>query len=344
MLFVGTIGGFAAQYLNSPMPFLIGGLATTAAATIYITQKYDRKIPFPQHVRWGCMAIIGVMIGTSFDSTLLDILPKMWLSLLAMIIFVLLIQRLGYWFFRYFGRYDRPTATFAAMPGGLLESIAMGVQAGGDVRLLSVHHFSRIILVAVIVPIAILIWSGEPVGSGAGQSFSPTGGSAADVVFILVLATTGVAIGRIARLPVYHILGPLLVSTTVHGLGWLDISTPGWLLAAAQLIIGVGLGVTFSGISVRMIMRSFGLGVVFVLCALSIGLAFAGFVSRYFQLPIEDLFICFAIGGVIEMGLVALSLGSNPVFVAIHHILRIIVTVIVVKVLLRSFKRKVHDP
>jgi len=40
------------------------------------------------------------------------------------------------------------------------------------------------------------------------------------------------------------------------------------------------------------------------------------------------LFIIFAPGGVIEMGLIALSLNANPFFVTLHHLLRIAATVV----------------
>jgi len=343
MVLIGSVGGFIAYLLSAPMPFLIGSLAFTALATIIHSQKYLRKIHFPQYFRWGCMALIGVMIGASFDNSLIALLPRLWLSFLMMIVFILVIQQLGYLYFRHIGKYDPPTATFAAMPGGLIEAIVLGVQAGGDVRLLSVLHFSRVILVAVIVPFSIFIWSGETVGSSAGESFSKITSTPEDVVSIFVLAILGLLAGRFSRLPVYHILGPLIVSSLLHAFGLFDIATPDWLLAIAQLIIGVSLGVTFSGITMKVLLRSFGLGIGFVIGALSIGLLFAFLLSKYFNLPIEDLFICFAIGGVIEMGLIALSLGINPVFVAVHHLFRIIITVLFARFFSRRFKKSDLD-
>ena len=340
MLGVGFLGGIIAYLLSLPMPFFVGGLIFTAFATLLHTKKYERKIQFPQTFRWSCMALIGVMIGASFDESILQQLSGLWVSLIAMVMFVLLIQQLGYFYFRHIGKYDQPTATYSAMPGGLIESIVLGVQAGGDVRILSVHHFSRVILVAVSIPIGFYLWSGETVGSAAGENFTTTASTFKDFIFIFLLAAGGGILGKLFRFPVYHILGPLIVSVAFHAFGWLNISTPGWLLAFAQLIIGVSLGVTFSGITLKVIFRSFLLSIGFVYCALIIGFVFAYFVSNFFQIPIEELFICFAIGGLIEMGLIAISLGINPVFVAAHHFCRIIITIFVARLFSHRFEKR----
>ena len=259
LLLVGGIGGYIAYYFQLPMPYLVGSLVTTAVYTVTITQYQNRKIPFSKNARWGFMAVIGAMIGASIDQTLFDLLPQLWLSILGVLVYVPLIQFLGFQFFRHIGGYDLPTATFAAMPGGLIESVEMGVQAGGDFRILSVQHFSRIIMVVLIVPFAFFIWSGETVGSAAGQQISELAWGPEDVVLIIGLAVVGVLIGKFLRLPVYHIIGPLLLSSMFHALGFIDISSPDWLLSVSQLVIGVGLGTAFSGITPKILARTFGL-------------------------------------------------------------------------------------
>ncbi len=339
LLIVGGISGYVASLLHLPLPYLVGSLTTTATYAILITHYQDRKIPFSRNARWGFMAVIGVMIGAGFDKTALDLLPKLWVSILGILVFVLLIQFVGYHFFRYVGKYDVPTATFAALPGGLIESIEMGVRAGGDIRILSVQHFSRIIMVVLIVPFAFYIWSGETVGSAAGQKISEVAWGPEDVVLILCLTGVGIFIGKILRFPAYHIIGPLVVSSVIHALGILNISSPAWLLSISQLVIGVGLGVTFSGITLQILMKTFGLGFLFVSFSLGVGLGFAWWLSQFLPLPTEDLFICFAIGGVAEMGLIALSLGVNPVIVATHHLFRIGFTVMVAKLYYKRLNR-----
>ena len=49
---------------------------------------------------------------------------------------------------------------------------------------------------------------------------------------------------------------------------------------------------------------------------------------QFVEEPLDVLLISFAPGGVTEMSLVALSLQANPAFVTLHHIFRILMTVV----------------
>ena len=63
---------------------------------------------------------------------------------------------------------------------------------------------------------------------------------------------------------------------------------------------------------------------------LSIGAGMAWALSLTGEHPFQILLMCYAPGGVVEMGLIALSLNVSPVMVTLHHIVRIGFTVIAV--------------
>ena len=216
------------------------------------------------------------------------------------------------------------------MPGGLIEAITLGERAGGDVRLLTVHHFARITLVVVSVPIIIYLWSGEVVGSAAGQSFAEASYGATDIALIAVLALVGIGLGRIMRVPASHLMGPLILSAVLNATGIVSLASPGWLVNLAQLVVGVGLGAQFSGLDRRMLVGGFGLGLVSVVLMLAIGALFALVLVQLLPLDHQALFISFAPGGVTEMGLIALSLDISPIIVASHHLFRIVASILMV--------------
>jgi uncharacterized protein len=59
----------------------------------------------------------------------------------------------------------------------------------------------------------------------------------------------------------------------------------------------------------------------------------------------QVLLMCYAPGGVVEMGLIALSLGVSPVMVTLHHIFRIGFTVVAVPMVgRRIFARAERGP
>ncbi|MHA3978105.1 AbrB family transcriptional regulator [Halovulum sp. GXIMD14794] len=337
LLALGTLGGFAAQALGMPMPFLVGGLVTIGIYTIVMFNVAGREVRFPQKIRKVFIAFIGVMIGGAFSRELVSVLPSLWLVFVAMLLYVVAAHALGYQFFRRIGRYDEVTALYAAMPGGLIEAVAMGEAAGGDVRILSVQHFARVVITVLTIPFLFLIWTGHTVGSAAGMTFEAGGWGLVDLLVISALAAAGLGLGRVVKLPAGHMMGPLLLSAIFHGSGLVDTVSPAWLLSLSQLVVGVGLGTMFTGVTLRLILRTFGLGAASVAMMLALGAGFAVVLHQLVPLSFEALFISFAPGGVTEMGLVALSLGANPVIVSANHLFRITLTVVVCNVAYRRF-------
>lgn len=324
---LGGFGAFAARHVGLPLPFLLGSLLATASVSLVLFARTGRRLWFPQPLRKTFVAAIGVMIGTTFAPGLLSSLPGMWRTLLAMVIFVLLAQILGYLIFRGIGRYDRTTALFAAMPGGLIEAIALGEKAGGDVETLSLQHFARIVLVVIAIPGFFYIWTGEAVGSAAGQTLEKAPPELFDWLAFAVLVPLGIVLGERLRLPAAHLMGPLLLSAVLHGSGVLSLTGPTMLLNTAQLVVGAGLGVMFARSTPKRLLIGFALGSVSVGSVLGLGIGMATLLARHVSMSFEALLISFAPGGITEMSLIALSLGISPVLVAAHHLFRIVLTV-----------------
>lgn len=332
---VALLGAMAARALHLPIPFLLGSLFATASLSLTLYARTGRRLWFPQPLRRVCVAVIGTMIGTTFDPALIAALGSMTVTLAALVLFILLAEAIGYGVYRGLGGYDPVTARYAAMPGGLIEAVALGEKAGGDVETLSLQHFLRIVLVVLAVPTALYLWTGEAVGSASGQSMETTPATLADWAGFAVLVPVGLAVGHVLRLPAGMIMGPLVLSAGLHGLGVIDLSGPTVLLNGAQLVVGAGLGVMFARATLRRLIVGAGLGTIAVSGMLTLGAGFAAVLAPYVPMSFEVLLISFAPGGVTEMSLIALSLGVSPVIVAGHHLFRIAVTVTLAGLLTR---------
>ena len=331
-LAIGAAGGVICHWVGTPLPWLLGGMLATAVALGAGLRVAGRPLGFPEWPRMAFIAIIGLAIGGSAEPGMWGQVADWWRSLLAVGAFVGLAQVVNSQLFRRLAGYDRATAYYCANPGGLIESLQLGEEAGGNVALLTLQHFARIALTVTAVPIIYWIMRGEAVGSAAGvvlgDADAPVG--VADVLLLAACALVGGWGGRRIGLPAAIITGPVILSTLVHASGLTEATPPGWLISLAQLVVGIGLAMRFRGISGGMLARGLGLGALSVGLMLVLGSGLAWALSLTGEHPFQVLLMCYAPGGVVEMGLIALSLGVSPVMVTLHHVVRIAFTVIAV--------------
>ena len=69
------------------------------------------------------------------------------------------------------------------------------------------------------------------------------------------------------------------------------------------------------------------MGVLSGVYMLALAIAIAALLSPLLPAEFEAIFVSFAAGGLAEMSLIALSLNFSPVVVALHHLLRIFLTI-----------------
>lgn len=323
----GLIGGTVAFVIGAPMPFMLGGIVGAAGFVLY----YERNgAELPKLSRWfrlAFMAIIGTMIGSRFTPDLLTLLPQFWISAVAIFPFIAIAHAGSYAIMRFIGGYNRLDSYFAALPGGIVDSIALAEQVGADVRVVTAQHFIRIILIVSSVPLLFLLFQGDAVGSLAGETMATAQYTWEDIVKVIAIAAAGITLGRLARLPVAHMIGPLMLALILSVGGVVEINFPSWMQHLAQFMIGTSLGAQFSGVSHRLLVRGLGLGVLVGIYMLLLGVVAATILTQFVPAQFGALFISFTAGGLAEMSLIALSLNANPIVVALHHLWRIFLTV-----------------
>lgn len=327
LFLTGLIGGIIAYQAGLPLPFLLGGVIGSASFVLFY-ERQGRKLPqLSRWVRLVGMAFIGTMIGSRFSPELLSLLPHFWISILAVIAFILIAHIGNYTILRRFGGYNKLDAYFAGLPGGIVDSIALAEQAGADLRIVTAQHFIRIILVILTVPLLFFIIKGNAVGSMAGETITATNYSWRDLLVISAIAMIGLFGGRKLKIPVAHLMVPLLLALFLSVSGMSQLNIPAWLQHITQYAIGVSLGAQFSGISRQLLLRSLNMGFVSGIFMLGLAVGFSSLLTPLVPADFEVLFVSFAAGGLAEMSLIALSLNFNPLIVALHHLMRIFFTI-----------------
>ena len=337
----GAAGGVVAKALGLPLPMLLGSVVVVGAMGLRNLRPFGLPAILPGRFRLFFVPVIGVAIGASFSPDILTELAGWWPSLVALLVFVPAVHLAGYALIRATSTLDRPTAYFGAVPGGLIESVIMGEEAGADGALLTMLQFLRVILTILALPLAISVIEGHAVGSAGGVILGDGAPlDALDWGILIAAGAVGAVIGRAARFPAGIITGPLLASGIVHLLGWVEGAPPGWLIEITQLVIGTSLGARFAGRSPAIFWVAARLAVANVAMILAIATAIAFVFAPIVGERREAVVLAFAPGGVAEMGLVALSIGSSVIYVTAHHVVRIVLAVALASVLWRGWLAK----
>jgi len=325
-------GGVAAAALHLPLGYMLGSIAAVGLAAGFGLQLAGRGVFLPNRLRMGFVPVIGVSIGGAFTPAVLAQAGDWWVSLVMLVVFVPLAHALGFGLYR-LGGLDRTTAFFAAVPGGLIESIELGEAAGARVPMMTSLHFLRLIGIIVCVPLIFWGLTGHQVGSASGVTMAGAGGVLGwgDAAVLAAAGVLGAFGGRALRLPAFWLTGPLIASALAHGAGWVEGVPPGWLVAVTQVVVGGGLGARFAGVQPAMLRRALGLSAGYGVVVLGAAAGFAGLLQAAGVAPGAAVFLAFAPGGVAEMSLIALSLQYSVVFVTVHHVARILIAVLVAK-------------
>ena len=319
-LTIGCLGGGLFAFLDLPLPWMLGALAATMAASLA-----GVELAMPQTVRKPMIAIVGVMLGSAFTPDRLESLSTWLPSLITLPVYVLVIGALILLYLRRFSAFDGKTAFFAATPGGLSEMILLADQLGGDMRNVALFHSARLLLIVFSIPLlAGLFWELDPAlpASADHALIRPF-----DLAILALLLVAGWALAIPLRLPSPPFMGPLIASSLAHVTGVTEASPPFVVVAAAQLVIGASVGCRFSGVPLRFILNALiiGTGGALIMVAITAIFGIGLHAATGYALPL--LLLALIPGGFPEMSLIALSMGLDPAFVVTHHGFRVLLVV-----------------
>jgi membrane AbrB-like protein len=327
-LALGTLGGGLFYALSLPLPWMLGALFITMAASLA-----GLPVAAPVRLRPVIVAIIGVLLGSRFTPTVIEQAGEALITLSILVVYLAAVAVVVVPWYRFVGRQDWTTAYFAGMPGGLTEMIEMGEARGAQVPAIVLAHSLRIVVTIALMAFLFRVVLDHDVGGSIPTGSKPIG--LTDAALLAGSAVLGAVLGVRLRLPAPTFLGPLILSAAVHLAGLTESAPPGLLVIAAQVVLGTILGCRFQGIPAVMLWKAglLSLGATVLTLALA---AAAGLAMRVWAgVGLDQAMLALAPGGLTEMGLIALAIHADVAFVALHHVVRILIVIVFAPVLFR---------
>jgi membrane AbrB-like protein len=328
-------------WLNTPIPWMIGPLVVTALVSVLgaATASWN---PFRNSGQW----VIGTALGLYFTPAVGALVVGLWWAIALGIVWALALGLgFGVWLRRVHARHLpglspvqlHSTTYFAGAIGGASEMTLIAERHGARTDLVAAAHSLRVLLVTLTLPFGMQAWgvSGIDLAPPGAREVLPQG-----LAMLTVLTLAGVLLMRRLGRANPWFMGALLATMALTLSGVTLSAIPSWLSAAAQLAIGVSLGVRFRPAFVHTAPRW--LASVALASAVMMGLCagFAAVLSSLTGLHPATLVLGTSPGGIAEMAITAKVLQLGVPIVTAFQVCRLVAVLVLAEPVYRWWSAK----
>ncbi|MCA0144762.1 AbrB family transcriptional regulator [Blastococcus sp. LR1] len=318
-----------------PSPALFGGLI--AGLVRALAGRTVARLP--EAAGTAGQAVIGVAMGALVDLDTLRAVGANWLPVLLTTVATLALSLVAGAALRLHRGISPVTGAFAMIAGGASGIVVMARDLGADERMVAVLQYLRVLLIVLLMPVAATAVYGAGAGSG-----SPPGtdgpGWPAGLAFTVGCSVVGLVVGRLLRVPVAALLGPLVAAAGADLTGLSrGAEVPGLVESAAFLVIGLQVGLSFTRDSLRVIGRALplalGIMAALVLACAGLGVLLARITG---QSALEG-YLATTPGGLYAVLATARDSGADTTFVLAVQVLRLFVMLFSAPLVARWLRR-----
>lgn len=312
---IGVAGGGAFAFAGLPAPWLSGaGLAAGLAAVAGV------PVEVPGWLRGLSLVVLGVIAGSAVTPQSLAMMVHWPLSLAGLAVCVFLIMASVSLYLERVHGYDRATARLSSIPGAMPYVLAMASECPtADVRRVAIIQIVRLAALLILLPSLMTQLGLERVELRADAAAEATLGDLA------LMMAAGTAAGWLfARLgvPAAWLFGPMIGAAVVTGSGFAANVLPSWLTIPGLLVMGTMVGANFADIDRRLLRDTMLAALGSVIVGAAAGMVCAVPVAWLLDLPVAQVWLAYAPGGVETMSIMALALGLDVAYVGGHHAVR----------------------
>ena len=340
-LSMALLAALACVQLGTPLPWMIGPLLATAVLSM-LGAPTCSYTPLRNAGQW----VIGAALGLYFTPQVVALVLSLWWAIALNVVWALALGvAFGAWLHRvhhgpgafHISGLSRSTTYFASPIGGAAEMTLMAERRGAQTELVASSHSLRVLMVTLIIPF------GFQFAGLQGLDATQPGSRIVSWPDLAALgALTGIGCWVMVKLERTNpwFLGALAASLLLTASGHTWSAIPTALTNAAQLVIGISLGVRFTRSFVHLAPRwlaSVALGtlVMMALCA-----GYAWLLAWATGLHWATILLGTSPGGIAEMAITAKVLQLGVPLVTALHVTRLAAVLLLVEPMYRWLQIK----
>ena len=305
--------------MHIPIPYMLGGMTV---AILYKTFVGEKAVKWPRLWRDIGLMVAGYGIGVNFNTAawnnflheLAGVSASTFIALGASIIIAIVTAKVTH--------EDLKSCVIGMLPGGMTMSLLMAEEDKTiNPNVVVVMQVIRLFGVIISVPfLTVLLLDAKVINSPLGM----VAHSGYHWAIFVPLTILGSFIATKLRLPTPVLLGSILATTVFNIFVGSVQPVPGFLMAPAQLSIGLFMGMILDAkrIAQTKNVLPFVIGGTALLVVISIGVAYV--LSDLYGFSLVTAFLAMAPGGIAEMALAGLSMGEDVATILAYQLVRLL--------------------
>jgi len=321
------------------LPWLFGSII----AAVTVKKMSGRQLIWPKWLADAGLFILGAQIGATFTKQVLSDICNDLFHIVLLNIIIISVAILLSLIYRKITQCSYETALLSAVPGALSQMIVMAEEnKRADLLAVTLSQTSRLLFVVMIVPFIASFSTGAATGNRMHSESIFYILSFDQILFIFSLIGLVFIFLRRIHFPVPQLLAPIFIMAGWNIVTGDSFSIPYYLIAAAQLLFGIRIGLQLVELSSSLTLRLFiGIAVQNIMLILITFVAALWMTGHSFK----DVFLSLAPGGMAQIIIVALETGGNIAMISSYHIFRIFFILLVVaplmEVVLKQFDKTI---
>ena len=321
------VSGWVFSQFRLPVPYMLGSLigVWVLGALIKPSQAW-LGVP-----RWFHIPVIlglGVIVGGAIGPGFLASIREWWLTTLVVVIATSLATTVGFLVLWKGRRRPWLQALLGAIPGGQAEVSVIARDYVEKDYAVVLSHLVRVTFIFLSTPLILALVEGQAAVELSYQAQRNLPGlldlPSRKIIEFVAMAFGSYGIALLIRMPMPHLLGPMLVSLVLNALGWVETVRLNEFVLLAQITIGGQIGARLSRVPFREVVSYLIDGVLVSIVTLSVYAGFAVAVAAALGMRLLDAYIGFVPGGLYEVTVLSVLFGLDVAFVAFHNTLRVV--------------------
>jgi len=322
---IGAIGGFIAYKLNLPLPWLLGALFLNFFFSFTkVKLKFSKKLLNP------IFLIIGIILGGTFNATLLYKVNLWIYSSLAMILFVATSTFFVSLYLIKICKFKKITAILAALPGAFMPIVSTldEIKNTNEHQKVIITQATRVIFIVSFVPFFFNFNLGEAKLDTMNKDYFFDLNFVTEIGALIILSYLFSLLLKKIKVPSPTLLSGMFVSGFFYTTEIISARVPDLGINIIFILLGTALGTRLNGLTIKELLHYLFHGAIISGILISISFLFAYLLSLILGFDFLNAFLSFAPGGIHEMVIISYAYEIDPIFISYHHFFRLIIIVL----------------